>query len=378
MAKEDIRSTSYTFLLVILYMFTGYLCMRTPIVYKKKAPPDNVDSLIMYEKAKYYHKISPNPEDIQKAIDLYFELVTRGYHEILNPLIDIFFTGVPGILERDEEKTEKLLTMKSKIDRNFKRAGVAKEVTFPDAVITSDVIKHLQFFEYRERTKHVEADFQNVHETSVANSMKITLEKLKEITELKYDLHYVKVELRKMIRESTVDLKIQLAAEKALDAMLKSKEKISSVDMLESQILTLVYNRIYSPVNKENVDNLLESLVICMADCVEKDGYLVCTMGRVTRVLNAFAAIDDLVQIRPKWAIRQEILQDAGVIKNKLISALPTRTQRKLDRDSIFSDEFDARFKTFIKERYREMYVRTKILQQHELDAELGEWIDYI
>ena len=100
--------------------------------------------------------------------------------------------------------------------------------------------------------------------------------------------------------------------------------------------------------------------------------------GRVSRMLNALSVLDSFVQIKPVWAIRQEILQDAGSLKKRMISALSNRLQKKLQSNEEYSDKFDERFRELLRERYKLLYVDSGVLDQKKLDKELAEWIDYI
>lgn len=59
----------------------------------------------------------------------------------------------------------------------------------------------------------------------------------------------------------------------------------------EATIWFTVWRRIHSPENKDNVDDLKQSLANAVEDCNE-DGELVCTTGRATRALNSLTLMD--------------------------------------------------------------------------------------
>ena len=148
--------------------------------------------------------------------------------------------------------------------------------------------------------------------------------------------------------------------------------------MTEMEILCLLYNRINDDVNKENRETLVENLAEELADSQDAQGYLYCTVGRISRMLNSLNVLDPEVTIKPKWAIRQEMLHDASTLKERMTQRLPEKLQLKLQNDTEFSDKFDERFRDLLRERYKITYVDTGIMSAEELNKEINGWIDYV
>ena len=119
-------------------------------------------------------------------------------------------------------------------------------------------------------------------------------------------------------------------------------------------MLQTVWNRIKASHDKEVQDMLVESL----ADCVGEKDQVVCTQGKVSRIIDTLNVVDELVCIRPRWATRTELLELAAKLREE--------------------NENDNVFKTQLRERARTLYVTTGLMTQQVLNAELDSWIDDI
>jgi hypothetical protein len=98
------------------------------------------------------------------------------------------------------------------------------------------------------------------------------------------------------------DLAVRRRATTALDAMERSTTPLSSVQSTEAEILHMAW-RHSQHFPKQAKVNIVEQL----ADCVQKT-QVVCTTGRVTRVVAAFEGLDDKVELKSEAMVQQLIL----------------------------------------------------------------------
>ena len=360
------------------YLFFGMVCVRSPVECEKQVPIVVDKDCLFYEKACLLQ--AEGGKSVLEAIDIYVSLVRKGYYEILDILIEIYYAGIPGHVKPDQVVVESLFSMRVEADHKFRRAGITYKPRFPDAVAKNgSIVKKLRFVEVQEKARvNIADDNQNTHDTGVTGSVKATVERLRTITPKMAGEEEAIATVRTWITGGKLDKKQQSVALRVMDKIATNQEMLSSVDMSERAILTLIFNRINDPTNEQVKATLIENLVEELADSQDRQGYLYCTQGRISRMLNALNVLDAEISIKPQWAIRQEMLNEAATLKQRLTEALPEKIKRKLDKNGTFSDKFDERFRGLLKERFKLVYVKGKILAQKDLDAELAEWIDHI
>ena len=366
--------------LVTTYLSVGFLCIKTPVRLKEESPIVIDRDVIDYEKARFFLETG-EPDNVLKALRIFADLAMKGYYEILDILIETHYNGIPGLLAPDRDRTEQLFSLKTKSEQMYRSMNLMYTPRFPDAISTSAAMRNMRFTEIKEKAKFsVQSDNQNTHDSGVTGSIKATLEKLREVTPLKHDTNEAANAVRLWIvsKEGKLDKKQQTSAMRVLDKISMNSDVLQSVDMREAEILALIYNRINAPENEGTRSTMIENLCEELADSEDPQGYLYCTQGRISRMLNALNSLDTFVTIKPLWALRQEMLNDASVIKDKMMNSLPEKTRLKLEKNDALSDKFDENFRVFLRERYRALYVETGILKQDAVDTELKEWIDHI
>lgn len=188
------------------------------------------------------------------------------------------------------------------------------------------------------------SDPHNTHDSGVTASVKASYRDLKHSV---YPFSVPVEQCLKEIRELCVEQN-RADALKTLDTIEKSTSLVSALDdESEACVLCTVYNRFTQ--QGYDTDLLLQRL----SDCVE--GSVVCTSGRVTRIVDSLNVVDPLVSIKPRWAVRQEI--------NMLAAKL-----RQEEND-------DQTFKNRLREQCENDYVKTNLLSKPLLDLEL-EWLN--
>ena len=115
---------------------------------------------------------------------------------------------------------------------------------------------------------------------------------------------------------------VKVQAHQALDTIQMNNDTLQSVDMTETELLHLIYNRIHNPNNIDNQNVLKENLINELSECIEFSKP-VCTTGRFTRILDSINGVDPAVQIKPKWMIQKELVDKSGALYKLKIDTLP-------------------------------------------------------
>ena len=364
---------------ITTYLTFGLLCMVTPI---KDEPIEEIKidkDVLNYEQARALHN-SGVEENVHKAIPIYKDLVARGYYEVLDILIEIYHYGIPGIIERNPDMTEHLFSMRTKADRVLKGTFAGYVPRFTDAIAKGGIVKALRFAEVKERIKHdVAPDPQNTHDSGVTASVATTIDRLRELTKITTENEEAIENVKKWVLQSKLDKKKMTNAMTVLDKIPLNTTALGSVGMTEAEILALLHDRINDDANKEVREVLIENIVEELADSVSEQGYLHCMQGRISRMLNALNVLDPEISIKPRWAIRQEMLNDASATKQRILHSVPQKLRSKIEIGTdVISDKFDADFRQFIRKKFEKLYVESGVLTEHDLNKELEEWIEHI
>ena len=225
--------------------------------------------------------------------------------------------------------------------------------------------------------EHQRNDMHNVHDSGVLGTIRRSIQNLQQSTKIQIPLTESLKNLRTLLNANKNDKNTDAA--KALDAIERSFLPLSSTNIKEVDALHLVWNRIHDPVNKDNKDALQQNLVDELAECIEYDKP-VCSTGRFTRILDTLNAVDPAVQIKPMYALKNEMMDKCVVVRKQMYDALPE--SEKIHIDNINENEsqvsFNKQLKDEIRSQLRKDYVETQVLSPEQLDKEVNQWIDHI
>jgi hypothetical protein len=196
----------------------------------------------------------------------------------------------------------------------------------------------------------VTSDGHNVHDSGLTKSLAATYEKLRAAAQSSTTtIEQTVQEVRELSKHSKKALQ-------ALDSIERSTTPVHSLGgAKEVEVLQTVWNRIKTSHDKTIQDTLVESL----ADSVDQRGNVVCTQGKISRIIDSLNVVDPLVSLKPRWATRTELLEMAAKLRNE-------------------NPDDDTTFKTQLRERARTLYVTTGLMSQKVLDAEIDSWVDDI
>lgn len=221
-------------------------------------------------------------------------------------------------------------------------------------------------------------DMHNVHDHSVIATIKQSIENLQKNTHNSKDNPQCLREIRQYL-DALPNNDKKNDAITALDAIEKSYMPLSFTDLKETDALALVWNRIHSDVHKDNVKTLRENLADELAECIEHDKP-VCATGRFTRILDTLNVVDQDVNIKPTFAINEEMMEKAGKIREDAYNHLSEK--ERSDVDSLAPNDFQKQWNNKLKEdiigQLHTDYVKSDIMTQTTFDSETKKWIDEI
>jgi hypothetical protein len=222
----------------------------------------------------------------------------------------------------------------------------------------------------------VYSDSQNTHDTTLNAAIKNTINLLENSTKLEKNANVTLTEIDAFINDYlTGDKKSN--ARLTLSAIKNNSNPVSSVNKTEEEVLTLIWNRIHSPENANNQNNLKENLADYLAECVEH-GRVCCATGRVNRVVDTLNAIDPHVELKSTSMINQELMNKAAVVRTKLYNNLSDDDKKKVDSidSSDVSDRFTSTLKSEINKMIVDEYIEPKVITKETADKLTSQWID--
>ena len=391
----------------------------------KKTITDYVELFMMYRDGipgKYMHDeyITGVPADITKAISNMKKAIAMGYNRGNMELSTLYREGVPG-LELSRELSKMYLIRYydaletpletgenwGSIQKRLRNTGIEHGIGPPgigppgieplgmepgmgiagdeqlalalntnindaDIAVNVDEVNAGIFADLegnrRLRAVPVNLGGHNVHDHGIVRT---TLDALKKIEESdKNSTENAITGIRSLIETSKSDK--QKNASNVLKRIISNNTRFADTKYLEKDILRIVWNRINDPKNAERCDTLKENLLDELASGVE-NGNIVCTTGRVTRMVDTLNVADPEVVIRDMGTLRIEMLNKAGAIRNKLYDELSDEMKEKY-----INGESDYTIQSSIRNGLYEDYVTSGILDSDAFDREIQTWINDI
>lgn len=227
------------------------------------------------------------------------------------------------------------------------------EIDEPDV----DDFEHVDEDEERTSEKRnvrliVKSDAQNVHNISVPNSIQQALKAIIKLNETQPELSFQHAchKFNQFLEKNSADVDdVKTDARTVIESLTSSKH--SKFNISEQEVFAHVCNRIF---NKKDADGLLHILLQNLASAIEH-GEVVCSTGKISRLVSTFDAVDDAVpDLKPDWIIKQELGTLASKIRESILDASDSKTKKEYEQsdDSPLSDEMRLAFLKEAKERY--------------------------
>lgn len=222
-------------------------------------------------------------------------------------------------------------------------------------------------------------DTQNVHDTAVNKYVIESVKKLGQKPTISFSTIYT--EILNYLRTSS-NPKHRDAID-VLNHIQQVNMNHMGTNLSETEILTLVWQRINHPINFEHISDLKESLLIQLSDCKE-NGQIVCVVGRITRILQTLECIDSeqIVNLHPIWAVEEEIGYLCAKYVQKLMNKLPkeytlaVNAFERTTKQELLASRFYSCVKSNLKRKFKLIYVDTNILTMSQLGEISKEYFD--
>ena len=340
-----------TFLAVVLILIFSaaavvcYLCYldkRTPLQRAQDAhhaePPLGQTALRHYAESM---STAPNTTAILEMAAIYDHGILQGNEPVMpspDQALELYReVAVVGATVERELARERIIEIARDRERMFhnpppRRQHVAVVVA-PDPPRTDvEIIQNVN--------RSPRSDSQNVHDSSVVKSVKAALGKLGP-SSLSMEQTLVNVRLALADNEDAL---------KGLDLIETNTIPVSSLEMREVDVLRKVWGRIETESDDEKKENMRDMLVGRIAECGKEAS---CASGRVARVVDSLATFDEAVNLRPLWALRQEMMAKASVLQ---------------------SEESDVPLEKRLHDHFTKDYVETGLMTAEVMQAELESW----
>jgi hypothetical protein len=190
------------------------------------------------------------------------------------------------------------------------------------------------------------SDSQNVHDSTVVRSVKASLEKLPPSP----------LSMEETLKQVRTALDGDEDALKGLDLMERNTQPLSSLKQKETDVLRKVWGFIQGEQDGTKRADMVTMLTLRLRETGQEAS---CASGRVSRVVDALSTFHESVNLRPTWALRQEMLAKAARLRGERPEDGSTRPFKDVLRDAFVKD-----------------YVETGLASATVVDAELAAWGD--
>lgn len=338
----------------------------------------------LYDITQLYHYGIPgsNVVDLNKAA-LYYKLLynfTDDKLDVLDKLQEIYKETYNIQLKfYINQQKHTLSQQNTQLQLQLQQQHLPRQNNNPIQEIRVQIIDQVPIIE---TTIGIRNDLHNVHDSVLTKTVKNSIENLKKDTVMDIDFATTIQNIKNEIEEYPNE-NVKSQARLALDTIQRNNDTLHSVDMKETELLHLIYNRIHNPVNVENKKVLKENLINELSECIEFNKP-VCTTGRFTRILDTINGVDPEVSIKPKWMIQKELIDKSGALYKAKVDTLDPQQREAIESIQMTPDQeivynkIKYEVQTEIKDKFTEDYVTPGILTQEALTHEIDKFIDDI
>lgn len=206
----------------------------------------------------------------------------------------------------------------------------------------------------------VHNDTQNVHDHSLQNIGNIIIDKLEKNKSTDSSSNDFNNNLSELLNR--LDQKKYPHVKRVCESLNNLTH--SRFDKSEQDVFNLIWNKV------KNKNDSKELFLDNINSAVEH-GYVVCSTGKIMRMLSTLDIVDDNVpNLKPDWVIKQEIMQTIGNTINKL-------TKQEKNQ---YESEHNDNIKNIIKNRVRNKCLKEykNVLEENIVDLYLKDYFEYI
>jgi hypothetical protein len=220
-------------------------------------------------------------------------------------------------------------------------------------------------------------DKHNVHNSTLKREATKVIEKLKLSDQHRYTQGSAFEEIKQLIDMSPdPDLDKLDQAFNSLDLIEHNHVYYHNGSIDEKELIRLLWERINHPINQCVLESLKNNIIEQLADCGDGHGSLHCCEGRVMRLIQTLEQCDqeNLVDLRPMWAYREEISNKIIKYRQKLLNRVPPKYQQIVDKadptddDKKLLSQFNQCLISNLNKRFHLDYTSTELLTENELN----------
>lgn len=274
--------------------------------------------------------------------------VVENYYQVMNANPDLFQIEQMEYFNRRREDEELDLVFIDTLERS--RRDYLEDI-LKKAKTGSDN-KLDAFSQFAESAKTNTSDSQNTHDASVNVQSRHVLENLG-------DTEYSHIqEIQNLVNSQPQERKFKM--NRALDK-IKNDDYNSTFSSSEMKILNKVWERSHVVENKDNKQNLQDAILYSLYDMTDDDGGTVCSSGRMTRLIDSLAFIDNEDVFNGYMTteqIRNEVVQhSSGLLQETINENIEYKTDLEniaksyTDPTILFSQDDEKLFKDIVKSK---------------------------
>jgi hypothetical protein len=224
---------------------------------------------------------------------------------------------------------------------------------------------------------------QNIHDSGIVNSIKSSINKIKQNTPIKINKEESFNQIKNIIQNYNIGNTKKIDAIKALDHINNINGYVSSINMNEKDVLNLIWNRINNTDDNNNKNIIIENLINELSECIENNS-TVCTQGRISRLVDSLNLIDKDVIIKDDITYRRELLNKASKIRNDIYEKLNDNEKIIVDKinpeknENEFVEKYENDLKNNIYQQLKNEYVDNGLMEENKFKNEINKWINDI
>lgn len=235
------------------------------------------------------------------------------------------------------------------------------------------------------KEEKIRSDPQNVHSSTVVGSVSNSIKKIKNSIDRIIPLNDALKEIRDHVKNNNKLNPLQKdLAIKALDTSERNTMAVSPCNETEPEVLRIIWSRIHHKDNIDRKDDLKDNLIQALLDSNER-GTVVCASGRISHYISSLEGADrnqELVNIKPEWAIKEEMSYLISKLRNEELNRQPQEIQQ-LYVSGPNNQEEDMKLKSFIRNMknniYKELdkkYKRSGIMRSEKFETMIKPYLD--
>ena len=404
----------------LFYIFKKFNCLKIARYYHKKhdilskqnaikyylkylnnTNEDNKDKTVLLDIANLYHYSN---KDLFQAVQYYYLYLisVKNKNDILSKKNKLHASNkIKEILEYDKLTTiqtnhihdsidstnqyllNNILDRSNELVDQSNNSIIVENIVIDNSILHNSILNNINNYliedEAEETVEETVDNFpihrpilndnQNIHDTYVNNTIQNSINNIKTEQNIPNKINLNIDEINNIIKDEINKQNFNDTKKnniiKVLESINANSTKSYKNNMTLSELLILIFNRIYNKYDEDIQKTFLSNLIIELNDCIENNN-IVCHTGIFNRLINSINLLDIEVNIKTYDFLNEEIMNKCIAIRKALETDTPNN-----------DDENNESLKNKIRLEMNKDYINTKILTQNQLDDILNIWIDH-